>query len=498
MNEDDIILPQAAPLSHLDTKQGGPRAKFDKRLLGLGLALIVAIGVAVTWRPEVTLPTPTNTEGTVASESSDATETVQSNARAPFAEAQHKLAREKAQGALSAFVEQQIQLEDSMQVQAWGADELADAMANAKLGDEEFLRENFDAALEAYASAAKQMEQLIAKGNELFRERLDEAKTLLNERATEPAAEGIAAALLIKPEDPEALATQQRIAKLPKVINLLRTAKNHELGGRYQAALGVYDEVANADPATVGLDALRRQARAGQTGENLTGHISRGFSALDTGRFEDARTAFNKALALDPGNDVALGGLAQVADEHDLDLIRTQKELALKAMQSEDWPAAVAAYQKVLNLDSNIQFAATGIRMARSHLRAKNLLTKIVGAPEKLSSEKLYLDATNILANAQALTQKGPVLDELVENVSDLLALYKEPVEVILLSDNATDVIVSNVGRIGFFERKTLSLRPGQYTIRGSQAGCRDIYLSVEVIPGIDELNVRCEETLRR
>ena len=66
------------------------------------------------------------------------------------------------------------------------------------------------------------------------------------------------------------------------------------------------------------------------------------------------------------------------------------------------------------------------------------------------------------------------------------------------MSDNATDIIVSNIGRIGRFERRVLNLRPGQYTIRGSQSGCKDIYVSIEVLPGIEPIDLTCPERLSR
>lgn len=77
-----------------------------------------------------------------------------------------------------------------------------------------------------------------------------------------------------------------------------------------------------------------------------------------------------------------------------------------------------------------------------------------------------------------------------------MLQQYSNPVDVTLRSDNATDIIVSNVGRLGFFEEKVLSLRPGTYTIRGSQNGCRDLYLSIEVLPGIEPLDLSCQERI--
>jgi tetratricopeptide (TPR) repeat protein len=277
---------------------------------------------------------------------------------------------------------------------------------------------------------------------------------------------------------------------------LLRDAKNHELGGRYENALAVYEEVRTLDPQTPGLNTLIAAAQRGQTGEDLTTHISRGFAALEGRRFADARSAFQAALRLDPNNDIARGGLQQVARQNDLTVIRAHQQQAEAAMSGENWQSAIDAYQAVLALDGNIQFAANGLNDAKAHLRAQRLLTKIASEPSKLSSESLFLQANDIVQSARELQHKGPTIDRLVNEVNELLTLYRDPVDVVLISDNATEIVVSNVGRLGRFERKSLSLRPGQYTIRGSQDGCRDIYLSVEVLPGIAPLNLSCPESL--
>ena len=62
--------------------------------------------------------------------------------------------------------------------------------------------------------------------------------------------------------------------------------------------------------------------------------------------------------------------------------------------------------------------------------------------------------------------------------------------------NDKTDIIVSNIGRLGLFKEKSLNLRPGEYTIRGSQDGCRDLFLSVLVVPGIEPIDLRCQDRL--
>ena len=100
------------------------------------------------------------------------------------------------------------------------------------------------------------------------------------------------------------------------------------------------------------------------------------------------------------------------------------------------------------------------------------------------------------MREAQDLEFQTEKLVDLIEKTSKLLSVYAEPVDVVLLSDNATDILISNVGRISKFQKKIVSLRPGRYTIRGSQIGCKDIYRKIDVSPDYNSVTLVCEERL--
>ena len=77
------------------------------------------------------------------------------------------------------------------------------------------------------------------------------------------------------------------------------------------------------------------------------------------------------------------------------------------------------------------------------------------------------------------------------------LQQYREPVAVSFISDNSIDVNLSNVGNLGRFTQRTLTLRPGTYTLRGSKNGCRDIYANISVLPNMPPVEIFCTEPLR-
>ena len=92
----------------------------------------------------------------------------------------------------------------------------------------------------------------------------------------------------------------------------------------------------------------------------------------------------------------------------------------------------------------------------------------------------------------------GPALAEKIVEVEALLRFYAHPLEVVLRSDNATEVLLSNVGPLGRFSEKRLSLRPGAYTLIGSRDGCRDVRTTITVHSEMAPVDIRCVEVLAR
>ena len=301
---DDIIQPQTAPLSHLATGQSkrGLLQRLDWRSVSVVLAVLGAVALAYVWAPAPSVAPARTAAPVPAEDDAGAATSEPAEPLPPFAATQKQLARENAQEALARFVEHQIQLEESMAVESWGTEALAAAMALAQEGDAQFLREEFTEALATYDQAVTELQALIGEGERLYQERLDAGRVAIADLEPDEAVAQLEAALIIKPEDADALSELRRAGLLPDIISKMRSAKNHELNARYAQALALYDEVAALDPATSGLAEARASVARAQAGNDLNSQISRGFAALNERRFDAARQAFNAALQLDPGS----------------------------------------------------------------------------------------------------------------------------------------------------------------------------------------------------
>jgi tetratricopeptide (TPR) repeat protein len=505
MSDDlDQIRRKSVPLSHTQSDT----AKCDSSSTSpnlvwwfggaVGVALLLAVFLVV---PGLVAPDPSapvtviNPEAATTSATTTPAVVPKDDGPAPFAALQRQQARERASEMLARFVELQLQLEESMQVGAWGQEQLDSAKALATEGDQEFLDERFEDSLAAYDAAASTLEALIETGAQLLEGALADGQNALDNADAAAAQQAFDLAITIDPDNSEAERGLERTALLPEVIVLMRQGKNHELAESWAEAVQVYEQVAALDPDTAGLEAGLASARAGLGAARIRDNLSAAFSALDAGRYGDARRAFEKVLALDPGNSVARGGLEQVAKRTDINRIGSLRETAQEAERAERWQDAMDAYNQVLALDANIQFAKDGKLRSTNQFRTHAALGKIIANPDKLSSPKLFDQAKEIVVRAERLQPRGATLSDQISQVNELIRVYATPVPVTLLSDNATKVTLSTVGVLGSFASKELNLRPGAYTLIGSRDGYRDVRTSLLVRPDMQPLEIRCTET---
>ena len=495
MSKPVSIQASPPPLSHLSDSK--PTPSNGRRYALIGTLAVIGVA-AIAW--VFTLDPSGDKVAPVTVETFDPETPRQTSARngtpAPFEAMTAERARAEAQDTLSAFVEAQIELKDNMQVDTWAAEEYRIANELAKQGDQAFLDEDFELSHQRYDEAFEAINALMEQGRSLVEELVATGNAALDQRDVRGATSAFARALEIQPGSAEAGTGAARAEKLPEVIERLRDARNHELAERWSEARQSYDAVAALDPQTAGLQELRQTSERLETEAFVRNRLSDGFKALDARRYGAARKAFRAVLARDPGNEVAQGGLQQVSARSEVGAIAARQAKAEAAESAERWQEALTLYEEVLAMDTNIEFAKLGQSRMKAVVSAQSLLERIRANPEKLSSPKLYAEAQDILREARTLAVSGASFTELVTEVDGLLASYAQPVEVRLVSDERTEVLLSSVGRLGRFASKTLMLRPGQYTVIGSQDGCRDVRRNFVVQPGMAPVSIRCDETL--
>ena len=500
-DDSGVIKPRAVPLSHAGGKAARPASAASRRwpllltLAAAALAIAALFILAPNWVEPVEVLSP-QAAPTTAPASSAASRPSADDQLPPFQALRREQARTEAGGELARFVELELKLREELEPGPWAEAGYDAARTLAQTGDEAFVAERFDAAIDQYRQAADALAALIDQGHAQFEEALDQGLAAINARDPAAANAKLDQAAAIKPNSPDLLSAQERAGHLPEVIAQFRAARNHELAGRWDQAVRTYQAIRALDAQTPGLDEAIAAARQGRAGQSLRERLSAGFAALERGQFEPARQAFEQALKIDPGNASAEGGLQQIAEQSELATISRLKGEAETHAAAERWTKAAEAHQRILALDGNLQFARQGLALAEAQSQALDTLNRIAAGAERLSSDALYKEAQEILADAKTLSPRGPTLADAIERMDALLRHHGIPLPVLLRSDDATEVLLSNVGPLGRFSEKRLKLRPGAYTLIGSRDGCRDVRTEISVKPSMAPVEIRCREVL--
>ncbi len=499
-DEPILIEPVAAPLSGRRSRFGRRRGLsiplrawvFGATLLALG-GILAFVFFALPGRFEASRP-PAGSPGSpdAASTSGGSPEDIVP----PFRALELRQAQERAQQKLNEFVDMQLRLEQELNVATWGEDDMTHIKERASAGDRLFLEARYDEAMAEYAAAVAEIEALIGKGDDLFAAAVADGRAALDERDHSAATAAFERGLAIRPNDPSAQAGAARAAKLPEIVALLRESERAVLRDDYDRAHDLLARVRRLDAATAGLDARIAEAAAERMAKRRAMNLSEGFTALRDGDHAAALAAFDKALQDNPDDAAALAGRQQTEQSRILARIDRLREAALAAAQAEDWEAALDRYDEALAIDESLQFARDGKERVREWTTLVRTMNRVIADPDQLSSNREFAAAREVLERASAETDTGEKFAARLARFRDIVQRGAEPVPLVLLSDNATEVTIHKVGPIGAFARHELSLRPGRYVIVGSRDGCRDVRKEIVLSPGMAPVDIRCAERI--
>ncbi len=399
------------------------------------------------------------------------------------------LNKEKAEQKLAEYLKIKENL-DRKAASVWGAEAYVLMTGLAREADTHLVHEEYLPAADKYERAAATALQLTGRTADALHRLIEEGRNALNEGNGATAQSKFSVALMIEPTDPSAQKGLKRAKTIEEVLRLLQTGRQHEADQALSAAHEAYRQAVHLDPdareaqqALNRVDALIREAQFNQL-------MSEGLAALHKNDYELAHTRLSKARSLKPDSREVSDALFQVDQARRLARIDQLGREARAAAQSEDWQDALKSYLAVLDIDKNLQFAVRGREQAREQIRLAQGLDFLITRPQTLESDKQLDNAILLLNEARAADPQGPKLAAQIKEVEGLVAVFRTPVDVIIESDNLTQVAVYKVGKLGRFSQHELKLRPGTYTVVGARDGYQDVRQEIVVKPGQPLLRV--------
>jgi hypothetical protein len=362
------------------------------------------------------------------------------------------------------------------------------------------------AAAEQDLAAAEALFGDAIDGFEALEARVEEAYAAALERGAKALADGDAAAAeeafdlagRIRPGATAAAEGGARADALDSVLAELAAAGRLERAGDLAGAERRYAAAAELDGMNVAAREGLARVRGLIADADFAAAMSSGLQALEDGDYAAAREALGRAAAMRPGSAEVTEALSQAQESLKLDAIAVNRIRAEGFEGEERWRDAADRYRAVLELDPSIAFAREGRRRCLERADLEQSMQYHVDHPERLAADEVLEEARELVAEAQAIVPAGPRHRELTSRLEAAVSRASIPVEVVLESDDETEVVLYRVGRLGTFLRRRLELRPGRYTVVGSRRGYRDVRHELVVLPDEppEPLVVRCEEAI--
>lgn len=351
-------------------------------------------------------------------------------------------------------------------------------------------------AVSLYDDATRQMAAISEQAETVFKKAVAAGNAAIEARASGDAVKAFQHALAIRPGDKAAQHGLGRAKRLDQVLTHLTVGESQEKAGALAQARKEYAAAAALDPEFAPAQAAVMRIDGMLAGERFKELMTRGLDQLERSDWAAAEQTFAAALQVRPGHPGATDGLARAKQsrQHET-LARLQRE-ARGLESSERWEESLAAYSQAAAIDPAVDFAKEGIARSNRMIALHARIAAYLAEPERLYSPTVRDEARQFLASLDREAASGPRLGQERQRLAAALDRAGIRITVQLASDNATEVTLYRVGRLGRFHNRQVTLTPGTYTLVGSRPGYKDVRVQLIVAPesNAPQVFIACEE----
>ena len=405
--------------------------------------------------------------------------------------------RSTSEDLLSEILTQQSQI-NNLSPNIWANDKWLVYLDQINFGDDAFLSESFKDSIRFYQDAIFLGKELLDISTSIVEVSNDYGNRALATGDYLAAIDQFNLVLQIEKDNAIAIEGLGRAENLPEVINIMSEARSKQLSQEYELSIKLYSQVLEIDPKWQDAKNELNLVIAIVEKNSFDNFLSNAYTSLGAGDFNEANNFFNQALLLRPESEEVKNGILQAEQGAKFDAVRLFEARALAFEKRELWERVIEIYEEILTTDPNLEFAKDGLQRSRLRDDLDKKINNLIDNPRLLFDDNVLDDSGYILLQALEIDQPGPRITEQQEKLENIIRLASTPINIVINSDNLTDIVLYRKGSLGKFDTKTIELRPGNYTIVGNRNGYRDVRLNFEILPGLENMNiaVECKEKI--
>lgn len=327
---------------------------------------------------------------------------------------------------------------------------------------------------------------------------VENARLAYREGRASEAEQHIAGGLLMDPNHAELLALESRVKVFGEVNRLLTQANQAKAANRKNQELEFLEAIVHLDPRHLEAQKRIEILRAERLHQAYSEAVSAADRALDNGDIEQAKKHLQRANRIKPKNKDTPRLQARISGIEAEQRYFQQITSAVLASREDDWQAAVKHYQQALKIRQFDQLAMEGLRTAESMAGMIQSLQRALEHERRFANEYSIKTTRKLLATTEPFLEQSEQLKFLHNEIIEKMQLYNLETEVIVVSDNETDVVVKGIGIVGRTLRYSIRLKPGAYQFEGTRKNYKSTIVPITISPGDGPIEVKviCSERI--
>ena len=212
--------------------------------------------------------------------------------------------------------------------------------------------------------------------------------------------------------------------------------------------------------------------------------ITTGYATLDREDWAAAIEAFRKALELDSQSAAARDGLEAARRGASASELAVLRQALAATLAAESWTIAVATIGRIAALAPD----ASEVRMRLPELeRLVDLearLDRALSDPRRAAARALRAETRALLDETRDASTVGQRIHGKGLQLQERFDQWTVPVAVTIRSDNKTDILVRPGRKLGKLRETRLQVYPGTYTLIARRQGYREKKVELAIQPG--------------
>lgn len=390
--------------------------------------------------------------------------------------------------------ELQIKLE-SMNVNDWGKVEFDAAKGLISQGDKLFKDEFFGKSAIKFSEANTILNNLVKLAKDLVLENLQKGNISLEKEDAAVAKKQFEMVLSIDSKNKQATEGLSRALVLDKLLEKLNEIE-------FLINKGDLDTARKKMLTTIRIDNKNEKAKKLDKRlsnliqeRDIKNYLSLGFKQLEELEFEKALSSFKSVIRLDSSSKTALSGIKEAKEGlKNLEILDLGR-LAISLREREEWTQSKEVYNKILRLDSNVQFAIREIDEVQIIIDLIEQLDRILSDPKRLSSRAVFEEASSIYEYSKSFSNRGIKLNSKINSLSNILDKYSAALTLTIFSDSKTEVSIQRSSNLGKFSTLQVKLTPGNYQLIGKRKGYVTVRKKIELTED-SKAEIFCKEKI--